>query len=372
VERVEGHAAAWLAQDREGLNRRFEKARRHHPALDPATTLAWLARVLPPMAGPEPGAGPLCSSVVDLVLLHTGRDAFATHPGLVTLLTHTLPLLRPLLLRRPEELPAALSNAVENLGQAGEALARGLAALGPHVNEPSELLAAGALLAWRLGEARLRRNVLEAAGRLPPRAVLAALDLADWPEAGAQAALAALCANSWMHPRRAISRTTVAALATNPGLARELVARLASPPPGVSVPWSVVTRIGGFAGFEGQFEAPPVVLDLGDRHTFFAASGGRFFCLRADVFGWTSREVPTPVLRVKSAAQPRWRRLPPELEVTASDELSPDGVLRAGSEKAAVPGLERALAFTVRDGVVAACFPDSYRIRIAVPVRSPL
>ena len=76
----------------------------------------------------------------------------------------TFPRLRRLLLARPTDLPAALSNAVENLGGRGLELARGLADLADQVAGGDELLDAGAVFAWRLGEARLRAR----AGEGPP------------------------------------------------------------------------------------------------------------------------------------------------------------------------------------------------------------
>src|SRR5205085_2388716 len=81
--------------------------------------------------------------------------------------------------------PGALSNAVENLGPRGGAFARSLAELAPRLGSPDELLDAGAVAGWRLGDARLRPSALEIAGRLPPAPLLAALGLADWPAAEA-------------------------------------------------------------------------------------------------------------------------------------------------------------------------------------------
>ena len=98
---ITGAAAAWLAAHREELNRRVLIAQRRSPAFRPEAFATLLERVLPRLAAGDDDASELLVAVFDVLLLHTGRDAFALHPGLNVLFAETLPRLRPLLVRRP-------------------------------------------------------------------------------------------------------------------------------------------------------------------------------------------------------------------------------------------------------------------------------
>jgi hypothetical protein len=318
---VSGAAADWLAGRRGELNQRFVRARRRFPKLAPDAVLALLADVLPPLAGPEAGSAELLSSVFDLVLLHVGRDALATSTGLALLLRDVFPRARALLLARPASLPAQLSNAVENLGARGGELARALGRIAGRVARPEELLDAGALAAWRLGEARLRDAALAAGARLPPRAVLAALELDDWPPEAAALVVAALVEDAWLRPEVRFADATLAGLVgaapervaaiagrlrgrggelvsepslINSAAAGELVSEpslinSAAPDPSA---WPVVAQVGDFAGFGGPFRAPPLLVDGSTRHRLIARVGDEELRLDADVYGWVCRPSP--------------------------------------------------------------------------------
>jgi hypothetical protein len=344
---IEGPAAWWLARHREALNTRFARAKRRFPGLDSEQVSDALRRALPPLAGPEPASDALLSSVFDLVLLHAGRGTLASKHGIATLLYEGFPVLRTLLLLRPEDLPAGLSNAVENLSSRGHALVARLSMLAASVNDVDELLSLGAVVAWRLGEARLREPALGAAERVSRRAVLAVLDLDDWAEEEAPRALDMLREHAWQHPR---SRGPA-------GMPIDSAAPLAC--------WKTVARRGDFAGFGGDFPCPPLLLDAGDETTFFVRCGGQCFRLEADLFGWSCRihaDLDAPVHRVVAGAKSRGRR--------ASDQgmVVRQGWLERGSERAAIESLARATSFVVRGAVVATTHADSHRIRITVPV----
>jgi len=270
---LDGAAAAWLDARRPALNERFERARRRTPALDATEALTRLAAALPVVAGPEPAAARLCDVVYDLVLLHAGRGAFARNPGLAVLLEETFAALRPALLAAPASLPGALSNAVENLGTLGKAWALSLPAVAatlPADAPPGALLDAGAVLAWRLGEARLRERALERARTLPVATVRAALDLGP---ADVSVALDRLAVDAWNDP-------------------------LAAP----DTAWRRVGVLGGFSGFGGPFDAPPRVLDGGGPHLFHVVSAGRFYRVEADRYGAHVRPESNPGL---STREPR-------------------------------------------------------------------
>ncbi|MBI3273172.1 MAG: hypothetical protein HYZ53_29550 [Planctomycetes bacterium] len=432
---IGGPAATWLAARREELNARFQRALWRFPRLEAERVLALLAELLPPLAGaeeragekkergagasgPGPGAGTeaLLSAVYDLVLLHAGRQTLAprsgaeaaggsvgggTSPALGLLFREVFPAIRSRLLERPLELPAALSNAVENLGERGPAFARGIARVAACAPGADALLDAGAVLAWRLGEARLRRAALAAAARLPARAALEALGLGDWPDAAAPLALASLAADGWRHPRDVFSPRTVERL---PKCSHEeltaLGARLAPDADAPLEAWAPVGKAGEFSGFGGEFAEPPLLLEAGaesDRHRFWASAGEARFRIDADCFGCVCRADPAaafPVRRVTAPAGSTVRpkrgaasRLAAGLAAVASAvtgakadappaepllRVSADGTVTREGESRAFPLLVGATSFVSLDRALAVALADSHRIRILAPVRPAL
>lgn len=349
---VDGAAATFLAGRRDDLNRRFERARKRWPRLDGAAFLALIREVVAPLAGDEAGAGELCSSVYDVALLHAGRDTLA-NPGVAHLLRHTLPALRPLLLARPTTLPAALSNAVENLGGRGLALSLALGRMAPGLPGPDALLDACLVVAWRLGEARLRAQALVAAHRLPASTALAALDLDDWPAVAAPAALAALGADGWTHPRDAVSQATLRGLRTDADGASLAHAIAAAPRPAATA-WTYAGAVGDFEGFGGAFPRPPWVSSAADRHTFVVRTGDGaedHWRVCADLFG----SVAT--------------RVPPDDAHRRGDRGRPaaDGTLAVAGRSLRLPALAGARSCVVLDDLVIASHADSHRLRVFVP-----
>jgi hypothetical protein len=357
-----GASAAWLASQREALNQRFVKARRRFAALDGERVMARLAAVLPMVAGEEPGASELCSEVYDLVLLHEGRGTFASRPALLTLLEHGFAALRPALLADPRSLPSDLSNAVEAQGDRANAYVEGLIAL--RDTPIAELRLAGAVLAWRLGDARLRHAVIARLGELAPRTMLIALGLEDWPLHAAPLAVRGLGLDAWRHPRSWARESTL----QDKLQTEQAITKLGTGPATISV----VARIGDFAGFGGPFDNPPLLHDGGDRHRFLVSDGDRRWMLEGDVFGWHAHrdaddgERTTISAKGGSKVAQLMRKV-----VERGDRLELDGTLRLGASSGFVPGLERARSYRLGDRIVAACFEHSHRIRIAIPVGAP-
>jgi hypothetical protein len=308
----------WLAAQRPALNQRFRLAARQYPRLDAEAVLRLTRDLLPPLASePDPNLPALLDALFDLILLHAGRGTLTPDggrsPAVGVLLRESFPALRPMLLAKPRSLPGALSNAVENSGGRGVTFARTLPAVAAHPTSADELLDAGAVLAWRLGDARLRPVALAAAAKLPPDAVLAALGLPDRPPDAAPALVAALTADGWHRPD--------------------------SPdrPDG----WSLAARLGNFRGFDGHFDEPPRLLDGGPhatRHRFWVRCGRDRFRIDADVFGWV--------------CQP---------DAAADYPDSPARVPKG------VPVPAAATSAVTRPDLVAFTRPDSFRVSVMVP-----
>jgi len=154
--------------------------------------------------------------VFDLILLHAGRGLLSLGPSpMRVLLSETFPLMRAQLLQRPLALPSELSNAVENLRAKGGEFARAIGTMAAQL-QPDQIRDAGALLAWRLGEARLREQALSTASQLPNSVALVALGLEGWPAPTAPLALAALIGDAWCHPRERVRPQTLLQLSNAP------------------------------------------------------------------------------------------------------------------------------------------------------------
>ncbi len=349
-----GPVRDWLAGQRAALNGRFRAAQRRFPALAADAVLARCREWLPPLAGTDAAAaGELLSAVYELILLHAGRGTLTLGQGVAVLLAETFPAVRPLLLARPQQLPGALSNAVENLGPAGAAFARGITALAPHLQRPEELLDAGAVLAWRLGEARLRGGALDRAARLPAPVALGALGIPDWPAETLPLVLAGLRDDGWHRPGEILSPATRDVLArAERGRIDKLAEELSKRADAAPARWRLAGRLGNFVGFGGHFEQPPLLLEVQEEagaHRFHVRSGDAVFRIDADVFGW----VCTP-----SAAA---------AERVAKPQASFDpGGGGAGLRR------DRVTSAVVRSGVAALTLADSFRVRVLVPPRKPL
>ena len=103
----------------------------------------------------------------------------------------------------------------------------------------------------------------------------------------------------------------------------------------------MVARVGAFAGFGGDFQGVPEVLETGDEHRIVVRSGAEVLAIEADVFGWVSR--------AGDAAGAAARRVQPPLLSAVKALLGPepglraDGLVLRGGEQAAIPELAGAL-----------------------------
>jgi hypothetical protein len=386
AEVIAGPARDWLEASRGALNGRFRLAQRRFPKLDLQAVLALIAELLPPLAGEgEDGSADLLSSAYDLILLHAGRGTLApapggggSHAGISFLLRHTFPRLRHLLLARPGFLPAALSNATENLGRGGADFAREIAGIAGFLRNAGDLLEAGTVLAWRLGEARLRGKALEMAPRLPPRAALSALGLPDWPETAAPLAVSALAADAWRHPQRLFTPETLGHLEREAPEKRETLEQaLAASPAAPLSEWTLAGRPGDFAGFDGHFAEPPLLLKCGDpcsRYRFWVRSGEAHSRIDADAFGWVSRPDPLadfPAAEI-SARPGRLASLISGKKESREARLFPDGTFERGGDSVSFPYAKRATSFVARDDFLAFTLADSFRVRVLAPSWRPL
>ena len=370
---ISGAAARWLKSRREELNGRFARERRRFPALDPERMLTLVGEIIPPIAGDESGSDELCLALFDLLLLHAGRDTINTQPGINALLRSTFPALRHLLLKSPGGLPGALCNAVERLGPRGSDFALGIATAGKALDAPEKLLSAGAVLAWRLGEPRLRGRALQVAADLPRRVALDAFGLSDWPEEAAPLAFAVLEENGWQPPRMRVSSETLGAISAGRANVGSLVNTVKSSVMPPLQQWRVAANFGDFSGFGGAFDSPPLVLNGGGRHRFFARSGDDFYQITADCFGSVCRAIPDPGLDVRAPqSKGLLSRLKVRLAVDDGNRISSDGILTLNGASAKFADLAGATSFVPLAGLVAFTTADSHRVRILAPWRPPV
>lgn len=345
---VAGPVRDWLAANRSWLNARFRTAQRQYPQLASDAVLALCRDVLPPLtAGGTAPSGDLLAAVFDLILLHAGRGKLAPQggePGLVALLRTAFPRLQSWLARQPRHLPGALSNSIENLGERGAEFALRLPDLAPFVQQPQQLLDAGVVLAWRLGEARLRRAALRLLPELPPQLSLAALGLAGWPPPAVPLAIAGLQSHGWWRPEELWSPETIDNIEEgDTKRASALINKLRLPARGAK---GLRGRMGDFSGFNGHFEQPPLLLDdlgQGDIHRYWVKCGADAFRMDGDVFGWNCQATPDPGFQ------------PGAVQAAAGWKLMP-----------------QTTSVVVRDGFLASTSADSFRVRVTGPKRTPL
>jgi hypothetical protein len=336
---ISGPLRDWLAAERQALNGRFRLMRQRFPKLDGEVVLTLCREFLPAVAAEDPGeAGELLHAMYDLLLLHAARGTLTPQragggslPGIRTLFTDTFPRLRRLLLARPRYLPGALSNAVENMADRGVEFASRLGEVGTALEQPDTLLDAGAVLAWRLGDARLRSAALRIAAGLEPTLFLRLLGLASCPASAAPQVAEALTNDGWRLPQQMASPTTPDA---TPGQRR------AKKPS-----WFIAGRLGNFRGFGGTFNEPPVLLGPGpdrDRHRFWVQCGKAVYRIDGDVFGWVCRpdavDLPRCSAKTKTSA---------DLPAATTSVLALDGLV----------------AFTRS---------DSFRVRILLAALEPM
>ena len=246
-----------LERGRERYNAAYHAARRGGAAMDPQAFLQHIqAVVVPivdavstPMAERTAGVLDALYSVSIQLFCTSLLGPGAKNPAVNRVWTELLPALTHLLVRDPQRLVAALSNAAHNIAATPEAKldfwVKDLLRLAPHCTDVSDLLEAGKIAAWRAGMAHYRKGALAAAKVLPPALA----------EASLQAPVE--MAERWQSDPWA-----------------ELGGR---------VNLSIVGRAGAFRGFGGKFIRPPTVQSTAGQ--LFANDGEGTWQLIADRFG---------------------------------------------------------------------------------------
>jgi hypothetical protein len=366
---ITGSAAQWLEQNHEELNTRFRVMRRRFPQLDQTSFSVLLSEILPGFEGKEASLSDLYSSLYDVALLHTGRRALTDGSGLSVLLRESFSKLKPLLLEQPKSLAGALSNAVENLGDNGARFAQQIVSVAKSLTNGQQLLDAGAVLAWRLGEARLREQALQLAAKLPARAVLEALLLPSWPEEALPLVLLSLQADSWRHPKDLFKEKTLEQLPTmSPSeratLRHQLVQTSLVPPS----EWVKVASLGNFLGFGGEFVSVPTLLQhpQESRHNLFLESNGKTFRMYADIFGSLCR--PEEIQELNPRFAPSAKNKKKYTETT----LFNDGSLQLRGSALKIPLAKGATSYSFFDQLLLFTNKDSFRITILSPHREKL
>jgi hypothetical protein len=240
---------------RERYNQQFRLARHSTRGLDPQEFLRHLREVVGPIVDavrqdPEP----VCDALVELSLALAVRGRLASSGPVADGLRRLLPSVPGLVAAEPRRLPLAVVNALHHLDVSPTGDPAGwldtMLKLSPRTADVSELLAAGAVAAWRRGLAQLRTSALETAARLPAPLVRIALGTSSTVDLGR------LAADPWLDP--ALTGRDPAVL---------LLAR----------------RVGGFRGFGGTFRRPPTVSTADGR--WYATDGEDVWRVYADRFG---------------------------------------------------------------------------------------
>lgn len=365
MSRVDDRTAAWLGEERYALNTRLEAVRQRFPRVGAEALLTAVSAHLPPIVAatedalPADQRTPLRLAIFDLLLLHAARDTLA-RPAIARLLDEILcrPAMLRLCARAPARLPAALSNAIERLGPSGPAWLAAIGDAAEHATDPEALLSAGAVLAWRLGEPRLRHGALRAAERLPPALLLHALAVPDWPLPAARLLWTALSRDGWLRPEQILDAPTLDALDAMPDdeqlrLGDRLALRRQDAP---LEAWEEVGRVGEFVGFGGRFARPPVVVAAASPHLLFVAVDTDAYRLDADAYGAVA--TPLPLDEVPGLG-----------DDAPSTTAAPEALGRTVDKLARAAAAAGATSMIAGAGVVAWTSRDSHRVRVMLPPR---
>ena len=300
---------AVLERRRDEYNARFRLARHRTGALDPQEFLAYLRDVVGPVVDVATEPEPVCDALVELSLELASRGRLGGE------FARLLPAVAPFLTADPRRLPMALANAIHHLESSPTGSADDwvdtMIALARHTTSAGELLAAGAVAAWRHGLAQLRMAALATAATVPVPLLGIALGTSSTVD------LARLAADPWCTP----------GAAAGPRLL-------------------LVRRVGAFRGFGGTFRRPPTVSTSDDR--WYASDGVDTWRVFADRFGVSLGRV---------AATPAGNR-------TGQLTLVPGGTVRDTATGLTIdlPELADATSWASAGGTLAATTPWTHGI----------
>jgi hypothetical protein len=347
-ELIGGPFAAVLEARRSGFNARFEAARRRTPALDRVAFGEHLVQVVAPIVEAVAARGSAHVSAVAEALYDLSLELFtigvlgpaARYPAVTRGWRRLLSAHPAAVAADPRRLTSALTNALINLSQVpGVQPYRWIdgllecAALQP---TPAEILAAGQVVAWRVGMAHFRQATLDRCQTLSPALTRVALGLL--PDARAESAsldvvLARLQADPWLDPVQAAL-------------------------PNITVPRPIlglVARVGGFRGFGGVFLRPPRVES--SQSGFILRDGYQDWLLVADHFGATfHRTAPSPL----------------HASVHPDDSVFPDGRVSLAGHTGAFPSLAGAKSWATDAArrTLAVTMPHSHTVALVALVNA--
>lgn len=244
-----------LAARRERYNQQFRLARHHTRGLDPQEFLTHLRDVVGPIVDAvRHDHEAVCDALVELSLALASRGRLAASGAVADGLRRFLPAVPGLVAAEPRRLPAAVVNALHHLDTSPTGDPAGwldtMLELRLRTANVSELLAAGAVAAWRRGLAQLRSSALDTAATLPEHLVRIALGTSVAVD------IDRLVADPWLDPKLTGRDSAVLLLAR---------------------------RVGGFRGFGGTFRRPPTVSTSDGR--WYATDGEDAWRVFADRFG---------------------------------------------------------------------------------------
>ena len=280
---VSAPLAAVLRNRREDFNARFERARHLFPQLDGEQVFDFVREAVDPVAVAVDAVDPtavdaVISAAYDAALTLVGQKLAGSagrYPTIAEGWKRVLPASATHLVRAPERVIAALSNALHSLASAGAGTGTWIATmtrLAPHCADVESLLQAGQVAAWRAGLAHFRDGALALAATLPSQLAALAIGI----ERDTADVLSRLSKDIWFDPT-----------------AGDQSARL-----------RIAREVGAFRGYGGLFKQPPQIAAIGggwlvrsaDDHWFLTvdAFGATFHRATADEWNAVTHDVRLP------------------------------------------------------------------------------
>lgn len=281
-ELIRGPFAQALDAGRPRYNALFAQARQAAPRLEPAAFAGFLRETVAPIVDAVAQAAPgkvqeTSDALYEMAIELVAHDFPTRYPAILEGWHRLLGGLPRHLAAAPGLFAGSVTNALYNLSVAPGARPQewvaGIRGLGEMCDNPTTLLEAGKVAAWRAGLAHYRESALDACARLDPMLASGALGIGDPGEDPPLGRiLEGLRANPWARPEDLLR------------------------PPAREPDLDVAARVGGFRGFGGPFLRPPTVASSGG--TLYVSDGEACWCLTADAFGATlhraGEKLPSP------------------------------------------------------------------------------
>jgi len=303
---IEKSLISILKNNRDEINKRVEKARQHFPGLDLNAVKYGFKNVFEPLIKAVENIRPdqtgfVFSVVLDIFLLAVAKRYYSlpekrfTQTRLELLFEKLLPSLPEIVAESPTNFIGKLFNAGENLREKAQEFYTNLVKISDFITlkNISEI---GQVIAWTVGESRLRKHSLRLLEKLPPEFCIKLANIGDIPkskiEEVAQYIILALKSDKWRKINNPFSPSFIEFLQNDKKITQELINKETGT---INFsdkrPLVLFNDVGDYIGFKGNFSSPPRLI-WGPNGTVIAYTAqGQIVFLNIDGNGYREKAV---------------------------------------------------------------------------------